>query len=171
MGVAGFFNIFAGSVSGILQSIAQGVDSSFVKWRSVNYCYKEGDMIHFGTFLVREGLATPEHIVQALDRQLEKQMAIGKIALEHRLIEMKHMFNILNRQVDTNLKFCDIAIALGYLTREQVDFILAIQMAKRPKIGEILVEMGVISPQQLEEALDGYAQLKTSANSKTEALS
>ena len=128
-------------------------------------------MIHFGTFLVREGLATPEHIVRALDSQLEKQKAVGKIALEHRLLEMKHMFNILNRQVDTNLKFCDIALALGYLTREQVDFILAIQLAKRPKIGEILVEMKVITQQQLEEALDGYEKLKESANSKTEDLS
>jgi hypothetical protein len=169
--VAGFFKTSAVSASAILNGIAQGVDSSCVKGCGANSCCKEGYMIHFGTFLVREGLATPEHIVQALDRQLEKQMAIGKIALEHRLLEMKHMFNILNRQVDTNLKFCDIAIALGYLTREQVDFILAIQMSKRPKIGEILVEMGVISPQQLEEALDGYAKLKASANSKTEALS
>jgi hypothetical protein len=124
-------------------------------------------MMHFGSFLVKKGVATPEHIIEALDCQMKKQKAVGKIALQYRLLEMKHMFNILNRQVDTDLKFCDIALALGYLTREQVDFILAIQMAKRPKIGQILVENGVISQQQLEEALDGYEQFKKSVESES----
>ncbi len=121
-------------------------------------------MEHFGTFLVKLGMVTPEHIIQALDSQQEKQTPVGKIALEHRLLEMNHTFNILNRQADTHLKFCDIALALGYLTREQVDFILSIQMSQRPKIGEILVEMGVLSQQQLSEALDGYEKLKNSTS-------
>ena len=118
--------------------------------------------MHFGTFLVKQGVSTPEHIIQALDTQMKKQMAVGKIALQYRLLEMNHMFTILNRQVDTDLKFCDIAIALGFLTREQADFILSIQMSKRPKLGEILVEMGLISQQQLAEALVGYEKLKDS---------
>jgi hypothetical protein len=117
-------------------------------------------MMHFGTFLVTQGFTTPEHIIQALDSQMKMQMAVGRIALKYRLLEMNHMFTILNRQVDTDLKFCDIAIALGFLTREQADFVLSIQMSKRPKLGEILVEMGVISQQQLVEALVGYEKLK-----------
>ena len=118
--------------------------------------------MHFGSFLVKKGVATPEHIIEALDCQMKKQKAVGKIALQYRLLEMNHMFTILNRQVDTDLKFCDIAIALGFLTREQADFILSIQMSKRPKLGEILVEMGVISQQQLAQALVGYEKFKDS---------
>jgi hypothetical protein len=119
-------------------------------------------MMHFGTFLVQQGVATPENIIQALDFQQAKQKPVGKIALEYRLLEMNHMFNILNRQVDTQLKFCDIALALGYLTREQVDFILSIQMSRRPKIGEILLEMGVLNRKQLEDALAAYMRLQES---------
>jgi len=119
-------------------------------------------MMHFGTFLVKKGFSTPEQIIQALDSQMKKQMAVGTIALQYRLLEMNHMFTILNRQVDTDLKFCDIAIALGFLTRDQADFILSIQMSKRPRLGEILVEMGVLNQQQLVEALTAYEKLKDS---------
>ncbi len=119
-------------------------------------------MIHFGTFLVQQGVATPENIIQALDFQQKKQKPVGKIALEYRLLEMGHMFNILNRQADTQLRFCDIALALGYLTREQVDFILNIQLNIRPKIGEILLELGVLSREQLEKSLDAYKRMQES---------
>ena len=119
-------------------------------------------MIHFGTFLVEQGMATPENIIHALDLQRAKQKPVGRIALEYRLLEMNQLFNILNRQADTQLRFCDIALALGYLTREQVDFIRSIQTGSRPKTGELLLEMGVLSREQLENALEAYKKMQES---------
>lgn len=57
-------------------------------------------MEHFGAFWVKQGLATPEHIIQALDCRQEKQKPVGEIALECRFLEMNHTFNILSRQAD-----------------------------------------------------------------------
>ena len=45
-------------------------------------------MIHFGLFMVKLGLVSPEQIVKALDYQRERQVPIGKIALEHHFLKM-----------------------------------------------------------------------------------
>ena len=125
-------------------------------------------MDHFGLFLVKQGLASSQHIVKALDTQRERQMPIGKIALEYGLLDMKQVFEILNRQADEiNVKFCAIALDLGYLDKQQVLFLLAIQKSRRPPIGEILVEMGVISPEQLAASLDEFKKVQDSPISDT----
>ena len=125
-------------------------------------------MDHFGLFLVKKGLASSQHIVKALDTQRERQMPIGKIALEYGLLDMKQVFEILNRQADEiNVKFCAIALDLGYLDKQQVLFLLAIQKSRRPPIGEILVEMGVISPEQLAASLDEFKKVQDSPISDT----
>jgi len=115
-------------------------------------------MNKFGMFLVARGLARPEDIVNALSRQSELELPIGKLALEHDMLTMNQTFEILNHQADTHLDFGEVAIRLGCLNAQQVSKLLVLQRQSRPMIGEILVGMGVLSAEAMQQALKDFVE-------------
>lgn len=124
----------------------------------------------FGIYLVNQGLATPDDIVRALDRQRELQAPLGTTALRHRYLTMKQVFATLNRQAETGRRFGDIAVELGFLTRDQLQELLIMQALDRPKLGQLLVEMGVFDEITMQSHHEDYArQLQFGPDKQAEA--
>ena len=113
----------------------------------------------FGAFLVREGLASPSDIVQALDEQHQRSVPLGKLGLRSGKLTIKQVWRILDVQARKGGLFGDIAVGEGFMTADERDLLLARQSRIRPKLGELLVERGVLSREQLEFALERYHSL------------
>ncbi len=112
----------------------------------------------FGIYLVSKGLATPDDIVRALDRQRELQPPLGTIALRHRYLTVKQVFETLNAQAQTGRRFGDIAVERAFLTTDQLQELLIIQALERPKLGQLLVEMGVFDEATMQSYHDAYVR-------------
>jgi|GEM_PF-1340689 len=119
-----------------------------------------GDIIssekRFGTFLVEQGLATPEQILDALTLQKNSTKSIEHIACEQKLLTPQQVLDIFNAHEEMTELFCKTARELGYLTDEQVKTLRDIQMHERPALGEILTRMGVLDTEDIQKALEKF---------------
>lgn len=113
-------------------------------------------MSQFGTFLVQKGLATPEQVLEALNRQKAQQRPIGAIAVEHNMLTREQVFETLNQQVNRQKRFGELVVelGLGHITEQDVAQMLFFQREERPALGAILVEMGVLDFEAMTGALN-----------------
>lgn len=123
----------------------------------------------FGVYLVERGLATPSDIVRALDRQRQRQVPLGTLALRNRFLTMKQVFAVLNSQSENRRRFGDIARDLGYLTDDQLHVLLAQQASSRPMLGELLVDMGVLDERSMQAVHDAFKGRETAPCSSENA--
>jgi len=110
----------------------------------------------FGTFLIEEGLATPEQIVTALDLQKKSAKTIEKIACEQKMLTHEQILEIFNTHAEISKLFGEAALELGYLSDEQVQKLLSLQMKQRQPIGEILIRLGVLDKKTVQAALAAF---------------
>lgn len=110
----------------------------------------------FGTFLIEEGLATPEQIVTALDLQKNSAKSIEKIACEQKMLTPEQILDIFNAHAEISKLFGEVALELGYLSNDQVQELLSLQMKQRHPIGEILIRQGVLDKKTLKAALSAF---------------
>jgi hypothetical protein len=115
-------------------------------------------MSQFGTFLVQKGLATPEQVLEALNRQKARQRPIGAVAIERNLLTREQVFETLNQQVHRRKRFGELVVelGLGHLTDQDIEHLLAVQKEERPALGSILVEMGVLDFEAMTNALHQF---------------
>lgn len=112
----------------------------------------------FGIYLVNKGLARPDDIVRALDRQRKLQTPLGTLALHKRYMTMNQVFTTLNVQAETGRRFGDTAVDLGFLTRDQLQELLIMQALERPKLGQLLVDMGVFDEETMQSYHEAYVR-------------
>lgn len=115
-------------------------------------------MSQFGAFLVKEGLVTPEQVLEALSRQRALQRPIGEIAVGNNMLTREQVFETLNHQVTGRKRFGELVmeLGLGHITEHDITRLLSIQREERPAIGTILVEMGVIDFEIMTSALNKF---------------
>lgn len=113
-------------------------------------------MINFAIQLVRRGLISPWHFVEALDAELKSRKRLGQIALEKRKLTISQVFDILNQQADDHRSFGKIAIDLGYLTEEELSLLLLSQSENAGSMIDNLVKMGVIDEATIEAEYARY---------------
>lgn len=101
-------------------------------------------MTEFAAFLVRQGVATPGQVLEALDRQSRRKPPIGQVAMRTHLLDTAQVFQILTYQVHHPSRFGEAAIALGLLTQPEVDALLREQHKRTPTLEALLVEAGVL---------------------------
>jgi len=110
----------------------------------------------FGTHLVRQGVITPEDLLEALDEQRRARPPFGRVAVVARLLSVKQVTQILDTQASDPRPFGDLAIDLGMLDVEGVARVLYLQHRSTPRLGEILVRRGCLTPARLEAELAGF---------------
>jgi hypothetical protein len=99
--------------------------------------------------MIAHGLVTRQQVEKALDKQ-ESPVAIGKLAVELRMLTPHQVLEILRIQRSRGFRFGDLCIRKGWLQSEQVFQLLATQR-QRASVTQILVKSGVLSPAQVEK--------------------
>ena len=112
--------------------------------------------MHFGEFLLREKLATPEELEAALEYQRNYNRPIGKFAQSLGYLSRRDNVRVLLLQMKGDKRYGDIAVELGYLTEEQVGNILEVQRRDNVMLGKILVQNGVLTRERLLKALRDF---------------
>lgn len=109
-----------------------------------------------GYYLVRDGIAPPEAIAQAMQIQQDLPfLRLGEILIGIKAITFRELLIAIYQQYTQSL-FGMIMIRHGFATREQVDEALELQKRSgelRRKVGEILVDLGYVTAEQVEDAL------------------
>ena len=113
----------------------------------------------FGEYLIEKGHVSMQQVLDALDRQREMIVTIGRLARREKVLSDDQIYMILNRQTETHCPFGEAAVALGFLSGEQLEELLALQL-NRPKIGEILVSMNALSKESMEAELCVFIEIK-----------
>lgn len=115
-------------------------------------------MKNFGMFLIQQGLATSEQVLEALNRQKLLQRPLGVIAAEQKKLTGEQVFETLNHQVKSRKRFGEavIELGLGHITEQDVHQLLEIQKEERPALGTILVEGGIMDFEVMTDALNKF---------------
>jgi hypothetical protein len=81
--------------------------------------------------LMDRGILTPEQAEQYRQNRFSADSWIGRLMVNHGLINIEHVDEILNRQDLYGGFFGENAVALGYIDRRQLDILLAAQELRR----------------------------------------
>ncbi len=106
-----------------------------------------------GLHLIRQGLISPEQLIDALDFQEQRRPRIGQLALRERKMSVRQVLEVLSKQTESKEPFGTVAVALGYLTAADVDHLLIDQRRQTPRLGDILVLQNALDPESLEREL------------------
>lgn len=112
--------------------------------------------MHFGEYLIKSGVTTPQQILHALNTQRLSARLVGHIAVEQGLMTVEQVLRVLDRQGTTHLVFGLQAVALGYITEFQLRVLLQMQTLEKPPLGEVLVNEGVLNAKDLNDYLRAY---------------
>ncbi len=117
------------------------------------------DINLFGTYLIHIEEIDESIIYEALEIQRQNITPIGKLALEHRVMNMHSVMAVLSEQACSNLRFGEVAVNMGYLNTNQLNDLLEHQMKDRIRLGDILVNMEVLKADERDKMLQGYHEL------------
>ena len=106
-----------------------------------------------GVYLVRRGLLTKDQFFAICEEQDRRTPAVGRLALESRVLSMAEVMNVLSEQAVRNQRFGEIAIDLGYITKHGFADLLHMQDVARPSFTDLAVELGFITREKLDETL------------------
>ncbi|MDY6989210.1 MAG: hypothetical protein SWQ30_14260 [Thermodesulfobacteriota bacterium] len=109
-----------------------------------------------GDILVEKGMATPDMIERALEKQEQlRGDKLGEILVKNRAISDKQLAQGLSRQKQRGeRRIGDILLGQGFIDRVQLDEALEAQASKRGrKLGQIMVDMGYATYKMIGIAL------------------
>jgi hypothetical protein len=109
-----------------------------------------------GDILVEKGMATPEMIERALEKQEHlRDDKLGQILIKNRAISDKQLAQGLSRQKQRGgRRIGDILLEQGFIDTVQLDEALEAQASKRGrKLGQIMVDMGYATYKMIGIAL------------------
>jgi hypothetical protein len=98
----------------------------------------------FGQFLIKHGIVDETAVLEALNLQKKRSIAVGQIALQERVLSINQIFEVLNAQISTAKLFGELAVEKGFLKNKEVERYSKAKIS-RPLLGEILVEMNKIT--------------------------
>ena len=109
-----------------------------------------------GEILTEEGMATPEMIERAIEKQRQLHGdQVGQILLKKQAISDKQLQQGLSQQKErAGRRIGDILLEQGFIDRVQLDEALEVQAQQREKkLGEIMVKMGYATYKMIGIAL------------------
>ena len=110
----------------------------------------------FGGFLLRQGVISPEQLVQAITQESTAHIKLGTLAMHAGFMTASEVDDIKVAQTHKDRKFGELCLEKGYLTAAQVDQLLGDQYPKYLLLGQVLVESGIITQQKFQELIDLY---------------
>ncbi len=113
----------------------------------------------FGRFLVQNGAIEIADLLEALDMQRDRQVRLGRLALQARKMTVAEVAEVLDYLADfPGDLFGQVAVSLGYLTELELADLLVQQRNSRPHLGEILVDLGHLTPESLLTWLECFQE-------------
>ena len=111
----------------------------------------------FGLYLVKLGVITADQLVAALEIQHSRNVPIGQLAIEERLMSARDVFRVLQSQRDhPHERFGEIAVDLGLITYDELQRLLVIQMNRKPSLADVLLRQGALTAEQVEQELAAF---------------
>jgi hypothetical protein len=111
--------------------------------------------MHFGIYLVENGVITCDEFYEALKFQLSMRPQLGALALECRKLTMRQVFSVLRAQCDAPAKyFGELAVKAGYLTGEDLAQLVCDQTTHSTPFSEVLIELDILQ----RDAVNQYAR-------------
>ena len=96
-------------------------------------------------FLVKESIATPTEVSDALDRQRTSRPPLGELAVREGTMRARDVDAVLTwKRFDRLRPFGEIAMDLGYINRRQLEELLRTQGQDTIPLLDILTAMGVL---------------------------
>jgi hypothetical protein len=127
--------------------------------------------MHFGMYLVDNGVITCEEFYEALKLHMHSRPQLGALAIQTRRLSFRQVFGILRSQCDSpNELFGELAISLGYLTHEDLTQLLAEQATRAKPFAQILVELEILRADQAEQHYNEYRQCLRGADRNEPAI-
>lgn len=122
--------------------------------------------MHFGIYLVENGVISCEEFYEALKFQLNTRPQLGALALERRKLTMRQVFTVLRSQCDSPSEFFgELAVKAGLLTSNELAQLVFEQMTRSKPLGEVLVELGILQ----RDMVNRYAREYRQSTGKQEA--
>ena len=84
----------------------------------------------FGQFLVKNGIVDAATVIEALNLQKKRSIAVGQIALQERMLSINQVFEVLNAKISTAKLFGELAVEKGFLENKEVERLLEKQKNK-----------------------------------------
>jgi uncharacterized protein YaaQ len=98
----------------------------------------------FASHLYRHGLITADEIVEALIRQSDHRIPLGRLALESKKLTLKQVAKVLAAQTEEGQRFGQLAVRMGFLSEHDVAYLLMVQNNRLPSLTSVLIEMGAL---------------------------
>lgn len=96
-------------------------------------------------YLVKESIATPTEVSDALDRQRTSRPPIGEIAVREGAMRSRDVDAVLMwKRFDKLRPFGEIAMDLGYINRRQLEGLLRTQGQDTIPLLDVLTAMGIL---------------------------
>jgi len=103
--------------------------------------------------LVRSGVVSPEHYVEAVARRERERTPLGQIAIEEGVLGAAQVLTLLREKyTQPEKRFGELAVAHGMLRPEQVALLLMQQQERQRPVIDYLMELGRLSVEQAESA-------------------
>lgn len=113
---------------------------------------------YFGSYLLNQGILSPEALKEAIDRSESTHVKLGVLAINAGLLNAAQVEEIQGLQRSMDKKFGEIAELKGYLNRDQVQRLLQTQKSGYVQLSQAIIDSGFLSLDELERALKGYRE-------------
>jgi hypothetical protein len=112
--------------------------------------------VHFGEYLVEQGLIEPGQRDDALAIQETVNQKLGILATMDEILTVSQVYTILDEQRRTKKPFGQVARSLNLIDEEHLEKLLDHQSELWMRVGEILVGLGYIDFEKMEAELEEF---------------
>lgn len=115
-----------------------------------------GGAMFFAMHLYRKGLVSADQVLEAVARQNESRVPIGRLAVQTKKMTIKQVAKVLAEQADRRELFGKLAVDMGFISEDDLARLLMVQNDQLKPLHEILVDMGAIDRAAVD---DEYRQV------------
>jgi len=120
----------------------------------------DGQVMHFGEYLVRENILSAHQILKALDEQRKRRKFIPLLLVELGMMDDHRALKLCTISNEEHKDVLDIMREEGIISQQQSNRIRIARDKSGPPLGQLLVEMGFIDEQTCYENLKLYEAQK-----------
>lgn len=113
-------------------------------------------MAQLGEYLVRQGVISPDQLIEVLHTQRSMNKNASLLAAAEEFLEPAVLDGVLDHQLEHSLSFEEAILDLGVLSRERVEELHRERKEFRVPLGEILRRRGFVDADELESWIERF---------------
>lgn len=117
--------------------------------------------MHFGRFLIENGAATTDQVMDALNEQRRSVPFIGEVAVRAGILTVDQVLDVLDQQLTTHREFGEQAVLSGYIEYRDYRRLGELKKEAFVPIGEVLVRQGVLTPKRMFQLLREHLEIES----------